>query len=120
MAAAPNPAGLAYGLIAYGIWGFFPLYFRQLGHVPPMDILSNRAAWACVFVGLLLTLRGRWQQVRAVCRAPLAPWSANKHTTTAPIAGNRIVTNRSVDIGSKEPVLRLVAAYSMLAAARGR
>ncbi|HEX6733621.1 MAG TPA: EamA family transporter RarD [Azonexus sp.] len=70
MAAAPNPAGLAYGLIAYGIWGFFPLYFRQLGHVPPMDILSNRAAWACVFVGLLLTLRGRWQQVRAVCRAP--------------------------------------------------
>jgi chloramphenicol-sensitive protein RarD len=70
MAAAPNPAGLAYGLIAYCIWGFFPLYFHQLAHVAPMDILSNRAAWACVFVGLLLTLRGRWQQVRAVFRTP--------------------------------------------------
>jgi chloramphenicol-sensitive protein RarD len=70
MAAAPNPAGLAYGLIAYAIWGFFPLYFRQLELVSPLDILSNRAAWACVFVGLLLTLRGRWQQVRAVFRMP--------------------------------------------------
>lgn len=68
--AAPNPAGLAYGLTAYVIWGFFPLYFHQLAHVAPMDILSNRAAWACVFVGLLLTLRGRWQQVRAVFRTP--------------------------------------------------
>lgn len=70
MAGAPNPAGLAYGLTAYAIWGFFPLYFHQLAHVSPMDILSNRAAWACVFVGLLLTLRGRWQQVRAVFATP--------------------------------------------------
>jgi chloramphenicol-sensitive protein RarD len=35
-------AGIGYGLIAYLIWGFFPLYFRQLGHITPMDILSNR------------------------------------------------------------------------------
>lgn len=65
-----SAAGIGYGLLAYGIWGFFPLYFRQLSHVPPMDVLSHRAVWACVFVGLLLTLRSLWANVAAILRAP--------------------------------------------------
>lgn len=63
-------AGIGYGLLAYGIWGFFPLFFRQLGHVPPMDVLSNRAVWACLFVGLLLTVGRRWGKVLAVVQRP--------------------------------------------------
>jgi chloramphenicol-sensitive protein RarD len=63
-------AGIGFGLLAYLIWGFFPLYFHQLAHVPPMDILSNRAAWACVFVGLLLTLRRQWPKVAAIFARP--------------------------------------------------
>jgi chloramphenicol-sensitive protein RarD len=63
-------AGLGFGLLAYLTWGFFPLYFRQLSHVSPMDVLSHRAIWACLFVGLLLTLRGRWGNVRAVFGTP--------------------------------------------------
>jgi chloramphenicol-sensitive protein RarD len=35
-----------------------------------MDVLSNRAVWAFVFVGLLLTLRGNWGKVVAVFRTP--------------------------------------------------
>lgn len=70
MTADRTLAGIGFGLAAYGIWGFFPLYFRQLAHVPPMDVLSNRAAWACLFVGLLLTLRGRWGRVAAAFRTP--------------------------------------------------
>jgi chloramphenicol-sensitive protein RarD len=62
-------AGVAFGLLAYGMWGFFPLFFRQLAHVPPMDVLSNRAVWACLFVALLLSLRRQWHQVAAVCRS---------------------------------------------------
>lgn len=62
-------AGIGYGLVAYGIWGFFPLFFHQLAHVSPMDVLSHRAVWACLFVGLLLTLRRRWPAVLAVFRA---------------------------------------------------
>lgn len=60
--------GIACGLLAYGIWGFFPLFFHQLAHVSPMDVLSNRAVWACVFVGLLLTLRRQWHKVAEVFR----------------------------------------------------
>lgn len=63
-------AGIGFGLLAYGIWGFFPLYFRQLAHVLPMDILANRAVWACVFVGILLTLRQRWASVLVVFKNP--------------------------------------------------
>ena len=70
MGANRHLAGIGFGLIAYGIWGFFPLFFRQLGHVSPLDILSNRAVWACVFVGLLLTMRRRWRNVLAVFRTP--------------------------------------------------
>ncbi|WP_291998599.1 hypothetical protein [Candidatus Accumulibacter sp. ACC012] len=53
-------AGIGFGLLAYGMWGFFPLFFHQLSHVSPMDVLSNRAAWAFIFVGLLLSLRRQW------------------------------------------------------------
>ena len=70
MTANRQLAGIAFGLIAYGIWGFFPLYFRQLTAVSPMDILANRALWACVFVGLLLSLKGSWRKVGAIFGAP--------------------------------------------------
>lgn len=63
-------AGIAFGLAAYGMWGFFPLYFRQLSQVSPMDVLSNRATWGFVFVAVLLTLRQRWGAVRAALRQP--------------------------------------------------
>jgi len=63
-------AGVAYGLLAYVIWGFFPLYFRQLGHLSPFDILTNRTAWAFVFVCLLLTLRKRWSNLGALFAQP--------------------------------------------------
>jgi len=62
-------AGIVFGLLAYAMWGFFPLFFRQLAHVSPMDLLSNRAVWACVFVGVLLSLRRQWHKVAAVFRS---------------------------------------------------
>lgn len=70
MPVSRTAAGIGFGLLAYLIWGFFPLYFRQLSAVPPMDVLSHRAVWACVFVGVLLTLRARWANVAAILRAP--------------------------------------------------
>jgi len=63
-------AGIAFGLTAYGIWGFFPLYFHQLNHVAPIDILANRAIWACLFVGLLLAVARQWHKVRLILGQP--------------------------------------------------
>lgn len=67
----PNAlAGIAFGLAAYGMWGFFPLFFRQLSHVGPMDVLCNRAVWGCIFVAILLSFRGQWHKVRAAAAQP--------------------------------------------------
>ncbi|RKT58182.1 chloramphenicol-sensitive protein RarD [Azonexus fungiphilus] len=63
-------AGVGFGLAAYGIWGFFPLYFHQLKQVAPMDILANRALWACLFVGLLLACTQQWGKVRQILGRP--------------------------------------------------
>ena len=63
-------SGIAFGLGAYGIWGFFPLFFRQLGHVSPADVLCNRALWACLVVTLILAARRGWSQVGAALRRP--------------------------------------------------
>jgi len=70
MQSKPQLAGIGYGLLAYVIWGCFPIYFRQLAEISPMDILSNRTGWAFVFVTVLLTLRGRWDKVTALLRMP--------------------------------------------------
>jgi len=63
-------AGIGFGLLAYGMWGFFPLFFRQLAHVSPLEVLCHRAWWACVFVGLLLSLQGKWRYVRVAVGNP--------------------------------------------------
>jgi chloramphenicol-sensitive protein RarD len=63
-------AGIAYGLTAYVIWGFFPLYFRQLAAIDPIDILCHRTTWAFAVVALLLTLRRRWTNVVALFATP--------------------------------------------------
>jgi chloramphenicol-sensitive protein RarD len=62
-------AGVLAGLSAYLLWGFIPLFFKLLAHVPPVVVLSHRILWSAVFVGLVLTFQHRWPEVAAaVCR----------------------------------------------------
>jgi chloramphenicol-sensitive protein RarD len=46
--------GYVYGLVAYAIWGFFPIYFKLLQPAGPLEILAHRVIWSVVFVSLLL------------------------------------------------------------------
>lgn len=63
--------GLLYGFAAYGLWGFFPLYFKLLRPAGPVEILAHRIAWSAVFVALVLlvTTRG-WGQIRRLLPDP--------------------------------------------------
>ena len=47
------------------IWGLSPLYFAQVAHVPPVDVLSYRCIWALVFFVAILAEQGRLSEVRA-------------------------------------------------------
>lgn len=59
-----NPrAGLVYGLSAYTMWGFIPLYFRALAPVPPLVILCHRILWSALFMALVVTVRGEWKSI---------------------------------------------------------
>ena len=54
--------GAAYGLLAYGIWGLFPLYFAALRPAGAWEILSHRILWTVLLCALVLVLRRdlRW------------------------------------------------------------
>lgn len=54
--------GIVFALTAYLLWGVFPIYFKQVQSVAPLEVLANRMLWSLVFVAALLTaLRGtRW------------------------------------------------------------
>ena len=63
-----TPAGWAFGFTAYGLWGVIPLYFRLLGHVPPLEVLAHRAWWAFLLLALTIFGLGIGDHVRAVVR----------------------------------------------------
>lgn len=49
-------------LLAFGVWGAFPLYLRELPPLYPWELVSHRVLWSLVLLGLLLFARGRsWQ-----------------------------------------------------------
>ena len=57
--------GVGAGLGAYVLWGVFPLYFPLLEPAGGLEIVAHRVAWSLLFVGLLLTVRRGWGQVRS-------------------------------------------------------
>src|SRR5687768_14609956 len=48
--------GLLFGLGAYTLWGFMPLYFKAVASAPVVELLAHRVLWA---LALLLALCGR-------------------------------------------------------------
>src|SRR3984957_6978500 len=61
-AGAVKPVVFAEGLLAafasFVIWGAFPFYLKPIYHVPSMQIIAHRVAWACVLCVIWLAVRG--------------------------------------------------------------
>ncbi|GAA0524495.1 EamA family transporter RarD [Paractinoplanes ferrugineus] len=62
--------GYLYGLLAYVMWGFFPIYFKLLRPASPLEILAHRVIWSALFVALLLTAMRNWRFLARVVRSP--------------------------------------------------
>ncbi|MDN3649083.1 EamA family transporter RarD [Reinekea marina] len=54
--------GLLQSVLAYLIWGCFPLYFYLLKHVAPLEVLSFRIIFACALSFLLIGYFGEIRQ----------------------------------------------------------
>lgn len=48
--------------MAYGLWGLFPLYFRLLDDVSPVEVVANRVVWSLVFLAILTTATRSWRR----------------------------------------------------------
>lgn len=86
---SPHARGLAYGVAAYGLWGFMPLYIKAVSAAPVLEVLSHRIVWA---LALLLTLTWRQGQL-AGFRAAFRPGRglAILCVSTVAIAANWLV-----------------------------
>jgi chloramphenicol-sensitive protein RarD len=68
--ARDDPRGIALALVAYGIWGIVPVYWRLLSNVPPFELTVHRVLWCALFVLLVSLARGRWNPLMAIARSP--------------------------------------------------
>ena len=65
-------SGLWHGVGAYVLWGVLPVYWKLLGHVPPVLIVAHRVLWSFAVLVLLITMTRRWSALRSVMTGRVA------------------------------------------------
>lgn len=63
-------SGLIYGLLAYLVWGAFPLYFSVIAVVNPLEVVPWRVVATLAFSAVLVTIARSWSQVVRILRTP--------------------------------------------------
>jgi uncharacterized membrane protein len=61
-------AGLGYGALAYGSWGFIAFYFKAVAAVDPLEVLCHRIVWSVGILALLVWVTKRWGECRDLLR----------------------------------------------------
>lgn len=64
----PQPSGLPFALSAYIIWGFVPVYFKLLDHVPPVEIVAQRILWSIPLLLVIMYFRTQLGEYVAIFR----------------------------------------------------
>lgn len=57
-------------VIAFGLWGVLPVYWKQIGHLGSDVALAQRVVWTMATVLPLLILRGEWTAFMKSVREP--------------------------------------------------
>ncbi|OLQ92431.1 chloramphenical resistance permease RarD [Vibrio panuliri] len=58
--------GVLLAIGAYTMWGIAPIYFKALGAVPALEILSHRVIWSFFLLAALLHFGRHWRSVRDI------------------------------------------------------
>jgi len=67
---SPQTKGVLAGIGACTIWGLSPMFYKQVAHVPAIEVLAHRTVWSLLFFGGILAVQGRLGQVRAALNTP--------------------------------------------------
>lgn len=70
--AHPSVTGVSHALIAYGVWGFAPVYWKVMAAFPAHEILGYRVLASFAVAVLLVTGARAWSGVIALVRCPRA------------------------------------------------
>ncbi|HEV2345671.1 MAG TPA: EamA family transporter RarD [Actinocrinis sp.] len=62
--------GLIFGLVAYGLWGLFPLYWPLLKPASATEILAHRMAWSLLVIMVILAVRRDLSWIGQLRRTP--------------------------------------------------
>jgi len=65
---ADGRRGLLFGIVAYSLWGLFPLYWPLLEPAGAVEILGHRIFWSVLVMLLLVAVVRRGPQLRAIAR----------------------------------------------------
>jgi chloramphenicol-sensitive protein RarD len=63
-------SGVFYAIGAYLCWGLFPLYWKPLESIEPLQIICHRVLWSALFLLLVLSVRRHWSWLAAFRAAP--------------------------------------------------
>lgn len=65
-----SPRGLVLAIATYVMWGFLPLFMKQLAHVPASEVIAHRVLWSLPIALAVLLWQGRWAEVGQALRQP--------------------------------------------------
>lgn len=57
--------GMVPALSAYILWGIAPIYFKWMAGENPLDIIANRVLWSVILLALVISIMGKWGNVKA-------------------------------------------------------
>ena len=96
-----TPAGFAYALTAYVLWGFLPLFLKLVAHIPPVEIVAHRVIWSVPIAAIVLIVSRRTDALILALKSPRAIAMA---VLTAALVGTNwgiyiwaIATDRALD-----------------------
>jgi chloramphenicol-sensitive protein RarD len=62
--------GIWYGIGAYVLWGFFPIYWKVLHVVPALQVIGHRIGWSFAVLSVYLLVTRQWQEFRSLAFNP--------------------------------------------------
>ena len=51
-------------IAACTVWGLSPIYYKELSHIPPLEVMSHRVWWSLVFFVCVLAAQSRLSDIR--------------------------------------------------------
>ncbi len=62
--------GILYAIGAYACWGLFPIFWKQLDHIPILEIVMQRMVWSYLLIIGLIVVMGQFRPFISYLKQP--------------------------------------------------